>query len=269
MAYDAYIHLCALATIFTNAYHIYKHHGQELSSNAAAKGTNLPTQQNLPINTNTSQPQPIDRLFTALKMISHHPSSFGVVVVGYTSCKDTFPGLIPGLAGGMPAQKTSVPWDDTRLPSPPPTIELKSATHRVKRLEALVSELHSEVQAQRSITSAAQQEVETLRARVAETEATLARFIVASRAQQRQEHPGYATPSPVCKAARPVRESPVRFVRKNTCSSAYMSFDEFVARFATTAADKGARGAGTRCADEILAPTPVYPKSSLLNRNDF
>lgn len=86
---------------------------------------------------------------------------------------NTFPVLIPGLVGGLPAQEPADALQQLpTLPSTAPSDE--STNERIIRLEALAADQAQEISCLRRSSSASREEAEGLHMRVAELEASLA-----------------------------------------------------------------------------------------------
>jgi hypothetical protein len=184
-----------------------------------------------PDNSMLSQPSP-----AAFNSITPHPSSKATMSANQSSafsgCHDNsraiFPGLIPGLAGGIPGSESSFIHTSKQLLAPPaaPAASIhKSTDERVDGLEALVAEMIQEITSLRWINASYRQETDRLHARVAELEAFVAKCPPSIR-----QSPVSMIDSPIAsRLTHPVREIPVQ-QRKRSRFAAF--FDQMAVKSA-------------------------------------
>lgn len=163
----------------------------------------------------------------------------------------TFPGLIPGLAGGTPGQGPANARQ--QLPTPPSTAPSDESTgQRINRLEALTANQAQEIFSLRRNSSASREEVDGLRLRVAELEASLQTPFSINYSRSTPPAIGQAPFSinyPHSGGVQPKWETPVREKKRSR-------FATFFEQMAATSADRKDSHGKEMEAVPVLAATP-------------
>jgi hypothetical protein len=144
-----------------------------------------------------------------------------------TNTEVSFPGLIPGLAGGLPGQQPVNAHQ--QQPTPPSTASHESTDERLNKLETLAANQVQEIASLRYISSASREEAQGLRMRIADLEGRLADSPSAIRLSPVSIKYNYSAMEPA--AGHPKWETPAREKKRSRFAT---FFEQMAAASATS-----------------------------------